>query len=120
MSEIEKLVKPGGEVRIMVYSKYSTKNFMINLGLAQPEAQSSCPYAFTYSKKDIMKLMSPFNVYFCEKAHIFPYKIEEYKKYQYVKKFPWNIMPENLFHLCEKYLGWHFLIKAKYEIKEEA
>lgn len=114
-AEIEKVIKPGGELRIMLYSTYSTKNLMINLGLAQPEAQSGCPVAFTYTEKDIVKLLSAFKVYSCEKDHIFPYEIEEYKQYRYVKKFPWSIMPDSVFHLCEKCLGWHMLIKAKYE-----
>lgn len=115
IQEIEKVIKPGGELRMMLYSKYSTKNFMIHLGLAQPEAQTGCPIAFTYTKSDILKLLSPFHVYSCEKDHIFPYKIEEYKQYKYVWKFPWNVMPLSLFHLFEKWLGWHYLIKAKYD-----
>jgi ubiquinone/menaquinone biosynthesis C-methylase UbiE len=115
IKEIEKVIKPGGELRIMLYSKYSTKNLMILLGLAQPEAQSGCPIAFTYTKSDIGSLLSSFNVYSCEKDHIFPYKIAEYKQYLYVKKFPWNIMPASLFHSIERALGWHYLVKAKYE-----
>lgn len=117
IKEIEKVIKPGGELRLMLYSKYSTKNLMINLGLAQPEAQSGCPIAFTYSENDIIKLLSSFHVYSCQKDHIFPYEIEEYMQYKYVKKIPWNIMPDSLFRLCEKCLGWHLLIKAKYELQ---
>lgn len=114
IQEITKLLKPGGELRIMLYSKYSTKNFMINLGLAQPEAQGGCPIAFTYTSSDISKLLSSFNVYSCQKAHIFPYKIAEYKEYRYVKKFPWNITPQPIANLIERFMGWHYLIKAKY------
>jgi 2-polyprenyl-3-methyl-5-hydroxy-6-metoxy-1,4-benzoquinol methylase len=117
IEEIEKVIKPGGELRIMLYSKYSTKNFMINLGLAQPEAQNGCPIAFTYTRKDILELLSSFDVYSCCKAHIFPYKISEYKHHIYVKKFPWNITPHSMFNLFEKFLGWHFLIKATYTQK---
>ena len=114
VEEMEKVIKPGGELRLMLYSKYSTKNFMIFLGLAQPEAQVGCPVAYTYTKPEILKLLSPFNVYSCRKDHIFPYKIEEYKQYLYVKKFPWNVMPAPLFRWIEGALGWHYLIKAKY------
>lgn len=115
IQEIEKIIKPGGELRIMLYAKWSTKNFMILLGLAQPEAQTGCPIAFTYTKSDILNLLSSFQVYSCRKDHIFPYKIEEYKNHQYVKAFPWNIMPSPLFHLFERFLGWHYLIKAKHK-----
>ena len=87
---------------------------MASLGLAQPEAQSGCPIAFTYTKDDIVKLLSGFNVYSCEKDHIFPYDIEEYKRYSYKKTFPWNVMPESVFHYFETVLGWHYLVKATY------
>jgi 2-polyprenyl-3-methyl-5-hydroxy-6-metoxy-1,4-benzoquinol methylase len=112
--ETEKVLKPGGELRIMLYSKYSTKNMMINLGLAQPEAQSGCPIAFTYTQEEIKDLLSNFEVYSCQKDHIFPYKIKEYKEYTYVKDFPWNIVPDPVFHLVERWLGWHYLVKATY------
>jgi ubiquinone/menaquinone biosynthesis C-methylase UbiE len=115
ISEIQKVIKTGGELRIMLYSKYSTKNFMILLGLAQPEAQTGCPIAYTYSKSDILSLLSSFKIYSCFKDHIFPYKIPEYRQYQYVKKFPWNILPPFLMHWMEHRFGWHYLIKAKYE-----
>lgn len=113
MKEIAKVVKPDGELRIMVYSKYSTKNFMINLGLAQPEAQAGCPIAFTYSQEDLKDLFKGFRIVKCWKDHIFPYRIKDYKEYKYVKAFPWNVMPKFIFSLFERFLGWHFLIIAK-------
>ena len=113
IKEIEKIIKPGGELRIMLYSTYSTKNLMIKLGLAQPEAQTGCPIAFTYTRKDILNLLSGFDVYFCQKDHIFPYKIKEYKEYIYKKRFPWNLIPVTAFRFFERYLGWHYLIKAR-------
>ena len=115
INEIAKVLNPGGELRIMLYSKFSTKNVMINLGLAQPEAQTGCPIANTYSKSDVLDLLSGFKVYSCAKDHIFQYQIAEYKNYRYVKKFPWNILPASITHLFERYMGWHYLIKAKHE-----
>ena len=112
MQEIEKIIKPQGDLRLMLYSKYSTKNLMILLGLAQPEAQTGCPIAFTYTKSEILKLLSTFDVYSCQKQHIFPYKVKEYKQYSYQKRFPWNIIPCCLF---ERFLGWHYLIKARHK-----
>ena len=113
IAEIERLLKPEGELRIMLYSKYSTKNFMILLGLAQPEAQYGCPIANTYSEQEVLKLLSHFSVYSCEKDHIFQYKIPEYKKYIYEKSFPWNAMPNSFIRFIETTFGWHMLIKAK-------
>ncbi|MBF8263336.1 MAG: Methyltransferase type 12 [Parachlamydiales bacterium] len=111
IQEIEKIIQPGGEFRLMLYSKYSTKNLMIHLGLAQPEAQAGCPLALTFTKSEIYDLLSAFDVYSCKKRHIFPYKISEYKKFIYKKRFPWNVLPPSLF---ERFLGWHYLIKARY------
>lgn len=85
---------------------------MIHLGLAQPEAQAGCPIAFTYTKSDIINLLSAFKVYSCKKHHIFPYKVKEYKQFLYKKRFPWNVLPCRLFEMV---LGWHYLIKAQYK-----
>lgn len=113
IDEIKKIIKPNGELRIMLYAKHSSKNMMINLGLAQPEAQNGCPIAFTYSKKEIASLLDGFEVLSCQKDHIFPYNISEYKKYNYVKRFPWNLTPKFAFAWIQRLLGWHLLIKAK-------
>ena len=112
IQEIKKIIKPEGELRLMLYSRYSSKNLMIHLGLAQPEAQAGCPIAFTYTKKEILNLLSEFKVDSCQKRHIFPYKLKEYKSFVYKKRFPWNILPCGKF---EKFLGWHYLIKARYK-----
>jgi 2-polyprenyl-3-methyl-5-hydroxy-6-metoxy-1,4-benzoquinol methylase len=115
IKEITKVLRPGGELRMMLYSAYSTKNFMIKVGLSQPEAQSGCPIAFTYSKQAVKSLLGDrFQTLSIEKDHIFPYKIKEYVQYRYIKRFPWNITPNWLFRLFEKSLGWHVLIKAKF------
>ena len=113
IAEIEKVLKPGGELRVMLYSRYSTKNFMIALGLAQPEAQYGCPIANAYSKQEILELLGHFDVYSYQKEHIFQYKIPEYKNYLYVKDFPWNVMPNFLVRFMETTFGWHSLVKAK-------
>jgi hypothetical protein len=85
---------------------------MINLGLAQPEAQTGCPIAFTYTKSNIKKLLKGFSIKACWKDHIFSYDIEQYKQHKYVRRFPWNIFPSRIFRFFEKILGWHYLIVA--------
>jgi 2-polyprenyl-3-methyl-5-hydroxy-6-metoxy-1,4-benzoquinol methylase len=112
--EIEEVIQPGGELRIMLYSKFSTKNFMIWLGLMQPEAQSGCPIAFTYSNNEISKLLSSFQIKSMRKDHIFQYEIESYKQYKYVKSFPWNLLPLFFTRWMERSFGWHTLIQATY------
>ena len=87
---------------------------MIGAGLDQPEAQYGCPIAYTYTEDEIIELLGDdFIVTNMERDHIFPYQIEPYKKGEYVKQ-PWfENMPEEMFKILEKKLGWHILITAK-------
>ncbi|HVU80077.1 MAG TPA: class I SAM-dependent methyltransferase [Candidatus Paceibacterota bacterium] len=113
IEEIKKYMGPDSELRIMLYAKYSTKNLLILLGLMQPEAQTGCPIAYTYSGRGVRKLLKGFDVVSIKKDHIFSYQIEPYKRYEYKKSFPWNITPEPIFRMFERLFGWHLLITAK-------
>lgn len=113
VEEIKKYMAPESELRIMLYAKYSLKNFLISIGLMQPEAQTGCPIANVYSRKDVENLLKGYQIISIEKDHIFPYQIEPYKRYEYKKAFPWNSMPTSLFRWLEKRMGWHLLIRAK-------
>lgn len=109
------LLAPGGEVRVMLYAKDSWKNILINANWDQPEAQDNCPQAVTYTKPEAEDLF--FNAGFAharvEQDFIFPWNIEHYVKYEYVKQ-PWfEAMPPELFKIMEKALGWHLMITAK-------
>jgi 2-polyprenyl-3-methyl-5-hydroxy-6-metoxy-1,4-benzoquinol methylase len=113
IQEIKKYMGPESELRIMLYAKYSWKSLMILFGFDQPEAQTGCPIAKTYSAKDVRKLLRDFEVISITKDHIFPYSIPEYREYRYVKTPLWRYMPETLFYLLKRYLGWHLLIRAR-------
>jgi len=111
--EIRKVVKPDGELRLMLYAKNSWKNLMIDAGLDQPEAQTGCPIAFTYTPEEVRGLLEGFDVIAIEQAHIFPYVIEKYVRYEYQLQ-PWfEAMPREMFEALERHLGWHLLITAK-------
>ena len=110
---LPKLVAPDGELRIMLYAKNSWKNILINEGWDQPEAQDNCPQAVTYTKEEARNLLHQFRTVSVEQDFIFPWKIEHYVKYEYVKQ-PWfEAMPSELFKIMERALGWHLLITAK-------
>ena len=87
---------------------------MIDAGFDQPEAQYGCPIAYTYSEDDIRELLGDaFEIVGMTQDHIFPYQIEPYKQGQYIKQ-PWfENMPEEIFRVLEKRLGWHLMITAK-------
>jgi SAM-dependent methyltransferase len=113
VSEIKKYMNENSVLKIMLYAKDSWKNYMIDAGLDQPEAQYGCPIANTYTKQDVVELLDGYEVLSIEQDHIFPYQIEPYKKGKYIKQ-PWfDVMPTAMFETLEKNLGWHLLITAK-------
>ena len=113
VSEIKKYMNENSVLKIMLYAKDSWKNYMIEAGLDQPEAQYGCPIAKTYTKQDVVELLEGYEVLSIEQDHIFPYQVEPYKKGEYLKQ-PWfESMSPEMFRTLEKNLGWHLLITAK-------
>ena len=113
IAEIKKYMNENSVLKIMLYAKDSWKNYMIESGFDQPEAQYGCPIAQTYSKQDVVELLEGYEVLSIEQDHIFPYQVEPYKKGEYLKQ-PWfESMPDEMFRTLEKNLGWHLLITAK-------
>ena len=113
ISEIKNYMDKDSILKIMLYAKDSWKNYMIESGLDQPEAQYGCPIANTYTKDEVVGLLEGYDIISIEQDHIFPYQIEPYKKGEYIKQ-PWfESMPDEMFRSLEKNLGWHLLITAK-------
>ena len=101
--------------KVMVYAENSWKSAMIAAGLDQPEAQYGCPIANTYTKEEVRKLLKDVGLSVTELSqdHVFPYIVEEYKNYNYVRE-PWfNAMTPEVFQALERNLGWHLLVTAK-------
>ena len=112
ISEIKKYMNKDSTLKIMLYASESWKNYMIEAGYDQPEAQYGCPIAHTYTKDEVRELLDGFDVTI-EQNHIFPYQIEPYKRGEFVKQ-PWfEAMPDEIFQVLKKNLGWHLLITAK-------
>ena len=88
---------------------------MIEAGLDQPEAQYGCPIANTYREDEIIEILrvNGFKTTDIYQSHIFPYQVEPYKSYRYLKQ-PWfETMPKEIFDVLEKNFGWHLLIDAE-------
>ncbi len=114
IEQVKKYLQKNGEFKLMLYASNSWKNYMIGAGLDQPEAQYGCPIAYTYTEEEVVELLGDdFIVTDIKRDHIFPYQIEPYKVGEYIKQ-PWfECMPDEMFKILEKKLGWHILITAK-------
>lgn len=123
---IGRRLKPGGELRIMVYARHSWKVFWIyaRYGWREPwnwrrlvskysEAEIGSPVSYVYSKRQARDLLGDFEVVSMAKDHIFPYRIPDYVQYRYVKNWYFRWLPDPWFHWLERRLGWHLLIVAK-------
>jgi ubiquinone/menaquinone biosynthesis C-methylase UbiE len=112
---IRTLMHPYSVFKMMVYAENSWKSAMINAGLDQPEAQYGCPIANTYTPSEITTILnaSELSVTSIDQDHVFPYVVEEYKAYNYVREAWFQVMPPEVFYALEKQLGWHLLIESK-------
>lgn len=112
LSEITKYMGKDSVLRVMLYASNSWKSFMINAGLDQPEAQTGCPIANTYTKNEVVDLLEDYDVNYITQDHIFPYEVPAYKNKLYKKEEWFECMSPEMFQVLEKNLGWHLLIEA--------
>lgn len=114
IEQARQVIRDDGELRIMLYAEHSWKAIMIDAGFDQPEAQAGCPIATLYSRPMIEDLLGGlFAIVSAEQAHIFPYLIDKYLRYEYEAE-PWfKAMPPAMFEALERRLGWHYLIVAR-------
>lgn len=113
VESIRRYMSAQSEFRLMIYAADSWKAAMIDAGFDQPEAQSGCPIAHTYTPADARGLLAGFEVLDMHQDHIFPYAVEKYRQYEYELQ-PWfKSMPVEMFRALERRFGWHLLIRAK-------
>jgi len=120
-----KMLKPGGELKIMVYSKVSYKLFFlmretncwnfskkgVDAILSEySEEQVGCPVTFSYTLDEARELVKDgelFRVNEIFKDHIFCWDIGHYREYRYVKDEIWANVEDDQLRSLEKELGWH-------------
>lgn len=126
VAAVARRLKPGGEFRLMLYSRYCWKVLWIylhyfwkepwnlsRLVAKYSEAQTGCPVTYIYSFRQARKLLSKFEILSMGKEHIFPYRIRDYVQYRYVKCWYFRWIPHAWFRWLERHLGWHLLIVAR-------
>jgi len=111
--QVQRYLAPAGEFRLMLYARNSWKQALIEGGLEQPEAQSGCPIAHTYTAADVHALLRGYEIVELRQEHLFPYVVEKYVRHEYELQ-PWfKTMPPEMFRALERHLGWHLLITAR-------
>src|SRR5437667_7681542 len=125
LQQLRQYARPGTTIKIMVYHRRSYKVAWIlltegkgrfwklpELVAKNSEAQTGCPVTYTYTRREGRQLLERhgFRVTDVRVEHIFPYRISDYVKYQYVKEWYFRWMPQPLFRALERRLGWHLLL----------
>jgi len=128
VGQMRQYAKPATVVKLMVYYRPSWKVFCILMGYGKgqfwrlkelvaqhSEAQNGCPVTYTYTRSEGRTLIesSGFHTTDIFVDHIFPYRIAEYVKYEYVKAWPWNRTPQWAFRWMERHFGWHMCLTAE-------
>lgn len=128
LAEARQYAASGSTLKIMVYHRWSWKVLWIVLGYGKgqfwrtaelvaqnSEAQTGCPVTYTYSRPQARRLVESrgFRVTDLFVDHVFPYRIDDYVQYRYVKAWPWNWMPQPVFRWLEKRFGWHLCLTAE-------
>lgn len=127
LKALHSYLSPDGQLKIMVYYRYSWKVFWIlmkygkcrfwdlsRLVAAHSEAQTGCPITYIYSRKEAAGIFENqgFKLVAVDVDHIFPYRIPEYIKNEYVKVWYFRILPSKVFDFLKKIFGWHLCITA--------
>ena len=128
VEQMRHYAKPGTTVKLMVYYRHSWKVFGILMGYGKgrfwrlqelvaehSEAQTGCPVTYTYTREEGRRLIESSGFHLTEMFvdHIFPYRIAEYVKYEYVKSWPWSWTPPAAMRWTERHFGWHLCLTAE-------
>ncbi|HWY43288.1 MAG TPA: class I SAM-dependent methyltransferase [Candidatus Sulfotelmatobacter sp.] len=128
LEQLRQYARPGTTIKIMVYHRRSWKVTQIlltegrgkfwnlqELVAKNSEAQTGCPVTYTYTRREGRELLERhgFRVTDVRVEHIFPYRIADYTKYQYVKEWYFRWMPQPLFRALEPRLGWHLCVTGQ-------
>ncbi len=128
LAQMRRLAAPGAQLKLMVYHRRSWKVFWILATQERgrvwnareriakhAEAQIGCPVAFTYTRREGRALVerAGFRALEITADHVFPYRVQDYVQYRYVKEPYFRVMPAAVFRGFERAFGWHLLITGE-------
>jgi hypothetical protein len=127
MDELRRYGQPGTVLKVMVYHRHSWKALEIllregrgafwrisELVQRHSEAQTDSPFTYTYTPRAVRELLKGFSVDSISIEHIFPYRIQDYVEYRYVKPWYFRYLPGFAFRWFEKRMGWHLCVTAHF------
>lgn len=126
VAAMRRVLKPGGELRLMVYNRWSYKVLGICVrGLCRgrtdfatliaeaSEAQHGCPVTYVYTDAEVRRLLAGLTVLSIHDDPIFPYVVDDYVVHRHRKHWWFRVMPPRVYAaLCAR-LGWHKLVVAR-------
>ena len=125
IAEVLRYMGPQSLFKMMVYHRRSWKVlgilwtcghgvfWKLDQWIAQhSEAQSGCPVTYSYTPATVRNLLKGLEVREWFVDHIFPYKVSDYVRYQYVKQWYFRCLPAQVFRWMERRWGWHLCVTA--------
>lgn len=126
LAAIPRFMHERSELRIMLYARWSWKVLAIlarhgsrhlwQIDRVVPrysEAQTGSPVTQVYSVRQARRLLQAFQIVSLRKTFIFPYRVDQYVQYRYVRVWYFRYLPAPVFKWLERVLGWHLLIVAR-------
>jgi 2-polyprenyl-3-methyl-5-hydroxy-6-metoxy-1,4-benzoquinol methylase len=121
----ERFVHDDTVLKVMLYHRRSWKVFWIvategkgafwnleELVARNSEAQTGCPVTYTYTRREAEQLLEGFEVLDSQVDFIFPYRVEDYVEYRYVKNWQFRGIPAPVFRWLQRRAGWHLCLTA--------
>ena len=128
LRELRSYLEPNGVLKIMVYNRTSWKVLWILLRYGKgalgkrddliargSEANTGCPVTYTYTRKELQKLLSETGYVVGDMFvdHIFMWSIPEYVQHRYKKVWYFGILPRFASRWLEEHFGWHLCVTAR-------
>lgn len=117
--------RPGSVIKVMVYNRHSWKVLRMllqekgafwrldDLIAKNSEAQWGSPVTYAYSRRSVRALFEDLEIVDLFVDHVFPFRIEDYVEYRYVKEWYFRHIPPRLWRVFERTMGWHLCVTAK-------
>ena len=103
IQEVFRVLRPGGEARIMLYHRHSLNEVVHRITRVPFEEKDHiCPVVRRFTIKEVAQIFSSFS------------SLETHLDYVYGEGYGriFKLTPDFLYSLLSKYFGWHIMIKA--------